>query len=189
MRESARHWLMHGWAEIRRTLLALDQRLGLEGGVFWLTPSELETPDLDLIASRRRQHRLLQSIHCPSVIYSDDLEAIGRAPDLSGGPELCGTSLSWGNAEGPALVVERADQVPAEARDYILVCPSTDPAYTSAMSRARALVVATGGVLSHGAIVARELGLPAVSNVSINRISPGQQLRVDGARGSVTLLS
>ncbi|MBS2035897.1 hypothetical protein JST97_12990 [bacterium] len=188
LRESARHWLMYGWAEIRRTLLAIDARLGLEGGVFWLTPDELGRPDPDLIARRRRQHRLLQSLPCPPVIFSDDLEAIGRAPDLSGGPELSGTGLSWGMAEGAALVVQRADQVPPAARDYVLVCPSTDPAYTSAMSRARALVVETGGVLSHGAIVARELGLPAVSNVNIARIRAGQRLHVDGAKGLVCLL-
>lgn len=188
LRESARHWLMHGWAEIRRTLLAIDEKLELEGGVFWLRPEELENPDLDLIARRRRQHRLLQSIPCPAVIFSDDLEAIGRPPDLSGGAEMIGTALSWGMAEGPALVVSQADQVPEAAHDYVLVCPSTDPAFTCAMSRARALVVETGGVLSHGAIVARELGLPAVSNVAIERIRNGQTLRVDGARGSVVLL-
>jgi len=188
LRESSRHWLMHGWAEIRRTLLALDRALNLEGGIFWLAPEELDHPDPDLIAQRRRQHRLLQSIPCPAVLFSDDLEAIGRAGQ-AGGPgagELLGSGLSWGIAEGPALVVERADQVPATARDYILVCPSTDPAFTAAMTRARGLVVETGGALSHGAIVARELGLPAVANISIDKIRTGQQLRVDGEKGTLS---
>jgi len=187
LRESARHWLMFGWAEIRRTLLALDEALGLQGGVFWLRPEELSRPDPDRIALRRRQHRQFQSIPCPAVLFSDDLEAIGRPPAAfpCGGQELLGTGLSWGVAEGLALVVERPDQVPAEARDYILVCPSTDPAYTAAMSRARGLVVETGGALSHGAIVARELGLPALANIPIERIRSGQKLRLDGEKGTL----
>lgn len=190
LRELGRHWLMVGWAEIRRTLLALDRVLQLDGKIFWLTPEELVAPDLDRIARRRRQHRLLQSLPCPAVLFSDDLEAIGRPlPDRAQiGEQKQGTSLSWGTAEGVALVVEHPDQVGDEASGYVLVCPSTDPAYTAAMSRACALVVETGGVLSHGAIVARELGLPALANVPIALVRTGQRLRVDGQQGLLTWL-
>jgi len=189
LRELGRHWLMFGWAEIRRTLLALDRTLELEGNIFWLTPAELVTPDRDLIAQRRRRHRLLQSIACPAVIFSDDLEAIGRpVASAAAGAQEQGTALSWGVAEGPARVVQRPEQIGPGERGYVLVCPSTDPAYTAAMSRARALVVETGGVLSHGAIVARELGLPAVANIAIGRIRDGQPLRVDGQQGTLTWL-
>lgn len=187
LRELGRHWLMFGWAELRRTLLALDRVLGLEGGIFWLRPEELGVVDPDLMAQRRRDHRLLQSIACPPVIFSDDLEAIGRAvrePAARGRQER-GTGLSWGVAEGTALVVERPEQVPDGETGYILVCPSTDPAYTAAMSRACALLVETGGVLSHGAIVARELGLPAVANLPLGLFRSGQRLRVDGQAGTV----
>lgn len=190
LRELGRHWLMFGWAEIRRTLLALDQALRLEGGIFWLTPEELGAPDLDLVAERRRRHRLFQSIACPAVLFSDDLEAIGRplAEPAALGRQEQGTALSWGVVEGKALVVDCPEQVPDYERDYLLVCPSTDPAYTAAMSRASGLVVETGGVLSHGAIVARELGLPAVANLPISLFRTGQRLRVDGKQGFVTWL-
>jgi pyruvate,water dikinase len=189
LRETARHWLMLGWAEIRRNLLALDRRLGLQGGIFWLHLEELCGPDLDKIAQRRQHHRLLLSIPCPVVLFSDDLEAIGRAPAPSAqGGGLRGTPLSWGSAEGPALVVGHVDEIPTEAQGYVLVCPSTDPGYTLAMTRCLALVVETGGVLSHGAIVARELGLPAVSNIPIHQLASGQRLRVDGQTGLVTPL-
>ena len=77
-------------------------------------------------------------------------------------------------------------EVPLDASGYVLVCPSTDPGYTLAMARAVALVVATGGVLSHGAIVARELGLPAVSNIPVEAVTPGTWLHVDGQSGHVT---
>ena len=189
LRELGRHWLMFGWAEIRRTLLALDRALQLEGNIFWLTPAELANPDRDLIARRRRQHRLLQSIQCPAVIFSDDLEAIGRTvASAAAGAQKQGTALSWGVAEGVARVVHQPEQIGAGERGYILVCPSTDPAYTAAMSRACALVVETGGVLSHGAIVARELGLPAVANIPLGLIRDGQRLRIDGQQGTLTWL-
>lgn len=188
LRETARHWLMLGWAELRRTLLALDQRLGLGGGVFWLHLDELEHPEPDLIAARRLERRLLLSLPCPAVLFSDDLEAIGRVQSAPSSEGLQGTALSWGSAEGEALVVQNAAEVPEEAQGFVLVCPSTDPGYTAVMTRAVALVVETGGVLSHGAIVARELALPAVSNIPVGALQSGQRLRVDGEYGRVTLL-
>jgi phosphoenolpyruvate synthase/pyruvate phosphate dikinase len=79
-------------------------------------------------------------------------------------------------------------QIPAEP--YILVCPSTDPAWVPLFVHARGLVMETGGVLSHGAIVAREFGLPAVAGLpNIHRhLRSGQRLRVDGANGTVTVI-
>lgn len=69
----------------------------------------------------------------------------------------------------------------------VLVAPSTDPSWTPAFLRAGALVMETGGFLSHGAIVAREFGLPAVANLPgiLDRLEPGQWLAVDGDRGRV----
>jgi len=189
LRETARHWLMLGWAELRRTLLALDRELGLEGDIFWLHRQEIDNPDRSLIAQRKLHHRILKSLPCPTTLFSDDLEALGRAtPVKDPGNSLQGTSLSWGSAQGPALVVQQVGEIPAQARDYVLVCPSTDPGYTLAMTRAVALVVETGGVLSHGAIVARELGLPAVSNIAIHEIQNGETVRVDGESGLVSRL-
>ena len=75
--------------------------------------------------------------------------------------------------------------------DYILVCPSTDPSWVPLFARAKGLIMETGGVLSHGAIVAREFGLPAVAGIPDvhRRIRTGQRLRVDGGLGSVSVLA
>ncbi len=101
-----------------------------------------------------------------------------------------GVPLSAGVAEGPALVLEepRTEGLPAEP--YILVCPSTDPAWVPLFVQARGLVMEMGGVLSHGAIVAREYGLPAVAGLPgvQRRLRTGQRLRVDGGCGVVTIL-
>jgi pyruvate,water dikinase len=72
----------------------------------------------------------------------------------------------------------------------ILVAPYTDPGWTPYFLNAAAIVVDTGGLLSHGSIVARELGIPAVVDVgpATRRLRTGQRIRVDGARGTVEIL-
>ena len=196
LRETAKHYLMRGYALIRRVLLELDRRYRLQGGVFYLTPEELPLltagKDLtELIGQRRRRRATTLSLEAPPVLFSDDLEALGRpAPPVEGAEEMKGSPLSSGVAEGPALVLDqpRTDNLPTEA--YILVCPSTDPAWVPLFVRAKGLVMETGGVLSHGAIVAREFGLPAVAGLPdvVRRLRTGQRLRIDGGRGTVTVL-
>jgi pyruvate,water dikinase len=194
LRETAKHYLMKGYALIRQILLELDRRYELDGGIFYLTPEEL--PPLtkgrdfsDLIGQRRRRRTVALSIDVPPVIFSDDLEAIGRPVEVTGGDTLEGVPLSAGVAEGPALVLEEPDPARLPAEPYILVCPSTDPAWVPLFMGARGLVMETGGILSHGAIVAREFGLPAVAGIpnAGRRIQTGQRLRVDGSTGKVVV--
>jgi pyruvate,water dikinase len=75
-------------------------------------------------------------------------------------------------------------------RGDVLVAPSTDPGWTPLFLRASAVVMETGGYLSHGAVVAREFGIPAVVNVrdAMQKIRDGDRLRVDGDHGVVTHL-
>jgi len=124
------------------------------------------------------------------VLLDNDLEAIGRPlPPPTGAVELAGIPLSAGVAEGPALVLTDPSRGTARS-GYILVCPSTDPAWVPLFVNARGLVMESGGTLSHGAIVAREFGLPAVAGLPgvQHRIRTGQRIRVDGGRGTVSLL-
>jgi pyruvate,water dikinase len=195
LRETAKHFLMRGYAQIRRVLVELDRRHRLQGGIFFLTPEELPrlTAGEDLsesIGGRKRRRAAALSLEAPPVLFSDDLEALGRPVVVEGADELHGSPLSAGVAEGPALVLERphADDIPDEP--YILVCPSTDPAWVPLFVRAKGLVMETGGVLSHGAIVAREFGLPAVAGLPgvVKRLRTGRRLRVDGGRGVVAIL-
>jgi pyruvate,water dikinase len=196
LREAAKHHLMRGFAAIRRALRELDRRSRLDGGVFYLTLDELPRlvagEDFSaLIAERRKRRRLLLSLEVPPVLFSDDLDAIGRPPPPpDGATNLPGVPLSAGVAEAPALVLDEPPQGAAPAGPYVLVCPSTDPAWVPLFVNARALVMETGGVLSHGAIVAREFGLPAVAGLSgvTRRLKTGQRLRVDGGSGVVTVL-
>jgi phosphohistidine swiveling domain-containing protein len=198
LRETAKHHLLRGYALIRRVLVELDRRFELKGGVFFLTPDELpylQTPGtreelLALIARRQRRRELALSLPVPQVLFSDDLEAIGRPTEVASEDALQGVPLSAGTAEAPALVLRQpvADGLPEDG--YILVCPSTDPAWYPLFLKARGLVMETGGVLSHGAIAARELGLPAVAGLPevVRRVRTGQRLRVNGSTGQVNLL-
>ena len=195
LRETAKHHFMRGYALIRRALVELDRRYRLQSGIFFLTPEELpkliEGEDVTrVINERRRRRRIALSLELPPVIFSDDLEAIGRPQPIEGADQLRGVPLSAGVAEAPALVLTepRTDNLPEEP--YILVCPSTDPAWVPLFIQARGLVMEIGGVLSHGAIVAREYGLPAVAGLPgvQRRLQTGQRLRVDGGAGTVAVM-
>jgi pyruvate,water dikinase len=195
LRETAKHYLLMGYAFIRRVLIELDRRYGLSGGIFFLTlddlPGLIKGENLSgLITERRRRRAILLTIETPQVLFSDDLDAIGRPAVVEGSDTLQGVPLSAGVAEAPALVLEQPLTGNLPAAPYILVCPSTDPAWVPLFVNARGLVMETGGVLSHGAIVAREFGLPAVATLAgvQKRLRTGQRLRVDGGRGTVTVL-
>jgi len=98
--------------------------------------------------------------------------------------------LSAGIVEAVAWVLEVVAGAQMPHEPYILVCPSTDPAWVPLFVQARGLVMETGGMLSHGAIVAREFGLPAVAGIAdvLRRIKTGQRLRIDGGTGMVQIV-
>ena len=195
LREAGKHYLLLGYAVVRRALVELDRRFGLNGGIFFLTPADLPLliAGADLtpkITAARKLRQTQLSLEVPPVLFSDDLDAIGRPlPVPPDGDKLDGVALSAGVAEGTALVLTEPTAAPPEG-GYVLVCPSTDPAWVPLFVHAKALVMETGGVLSHGAIVAREFGLPAVAGLpgATQRLKTGQRLRVDGGRGTVTIL-
>jgi pyruvate,water dikinase len=196
LRETAKHHLMRGYALIRQTLLELDRRFKLNGGIFYLERAELndliQGKELTaLIAQRKKRRSIALGLEIPPVLFSDDLDAIGRPiPPPEGATQLRGVPLSAGVVEGPALVLSEPVAATDVEPGYILVCPSTDPAWVPLFIPAKGLVMESGGALSHGAIVAREFGLPAVAGLPAihHQLKTGQRIRVDGASGTVTLL-
>lgn len=103
---------------------------------------------------------------------------------------LTGIPVFPGTVAGRAKVILRANDHEQVHPGEILVAPFTDPAWTPYFVSAAGVVMDQGGILSHGSIVAREFGLPAVTNVgSATRvIRTGDLLQVDGNRGRVTIL-
>ncbi len=195
-RETAKFYLMLGYEQIRRALVELDSRYELDGGIFYLVPDELfkliNGEDVkDVIYERKTQRDLLLQIEVPDVIFSDSLESIGMSQAIEKAETYAGVGISAGIAKGQARVLLTPTDIQPSERDYILVCPSTDPAWTPLFLHAAGLVMERGGVLSHGAVVAREYGVPAVANIpnATQNITDGQMLQVDGNQGTVSIIS
>jgi pyruvate,water dikinase len=111
-------------------------------------------------------------------------------PQPAGLPESgvwSGISVSPGIASGSARIVRHPAGAAHLRQGDILVAPSTDPGWTPLFLRASAIVMETGGFLSHGAIVAREYGIPAVANIPgiLNALQEGERITVDGSMGQV----
>src|SRR5690606_14495476 len=115
---------------------------------------------------------------------------LGAVANGDDGTVLSGSPVSPGVVEGVVHVVfdpNGANLVPGE----ILVCPGTDPAWTPLFLAAAGLVMEVGGLMTHGSVVAREYGIPAVVGVDqvTERLKSGQRVRVDGSQGLVTVLA
>ena len=143
-----------------------------------------------------RQARLAaqQELELPGVIMDSPAAEPGAdarrdtaAAPASDGDAWDGVAAAPGAAEGAACVLRTPHDGGRMRRHDVLVAPSTDPGWTPLFLRASAVVTETGGYLSHGAVVAREFGLPAVVNVrdAMRLIADGDRLRVDGAAGRV----
>ena len=105
----------------------------------------------------------------------------------TGGPVLSGTGASRGRATGTARVLAGPHEHERFAPGDVLVCRTTDPAWVPLLTVAAAVVTEVGGLLAHAAIVARELGVPAVVGVpgATSRLAHEPVLTVDGDRGEV----
>jgi rifampicin phosphotransferase len=137
----------------------------------------------------RRERWLTES--CPDLVTEEPDGGIQR-PALASAAQSesaawTGIAVSAGAASGPARLVRTPNDAGHLQPGDILVAPSTDPGWTPLFLRASAIVMETGGYLSHGAIVAREYGIPAVANVPgiLNALQDGEPITVDGAAGRV----
>lgn len=103
---------------------------------------------------------------------------------------MAGVAVSSGIIEGRARVILRLEDANIEAGD-ILVTTFTDPSWTPVFVSIRGLVTEVGGMMTHGAVVAREYGLPAVVSVenATKLIKDGQRIRINGTEGYVEILS
>ncbi|WP_218029617.1 PEP-utilizing enzyme [Thermosporothrix hazakensis] len=132
----------------------------------------------------------LRRKHVPRVLLSDGTEPEARSipPDAQGTITLHGIAASPGHLTGTARVILDPTNARLEQGE-ILVAPSTDPGWTPLFLTAGALVMEMGGPMSHGAVVAREYGIPAVVGVpgATETIATGQTITVDGFTGTVSI--
>jgi phosphohistidine swiveling domain-containing protein len=190
---------------MRKMLIELGRRLQDKGvlmnqdDIFFLRLEEIEPvaqrkADFDIhkvIAARRAEYDKNRSIMPPDVVFGkfDPDKYIPDTVDTNV-ETLNGLAVSPGIATGKARVILRADTDEQILAGEILVAPFTDPGWTPYFVTAVAVVMDQGSILSHGSIVAREYGIPAVVNVghATEIIKTGQTIQVDGNRGIVKII-
>jgi phosphohistidine swiveling domain-containing protein len=201
LRETPKFLLVLALAAMREQLVLVGENLADNGritrsdDIFFLDLAEarrgLAGENLSaLVQQRRAAYELeLRRRHVPRLLLSDgtEPEAVGAIEAADGA--LVGSPASAGVVTSRARVV--LDPVGAHLEPgEILVAPSTDPGWTPLFLTAGGLVMEMGGSNSHGAVVAREYGIPAVVGVpeATTRITSGQLITVDGAAGSVQVV-
>mgnify|MGYP003381953197 CR=1 FL=1 len=201
-REYPKYGMVSRYWVYKQALLGEAARLVAAGvladadDLFFLTFAEVgevvRTQRLDaaLVAERRRAFARYEALTPPRVLTSEGEALAGRYArgDVPPG-RLEGMAVSAGVVEGRARVLQDVGQGRLERGD-ILVTRFTDPSWTPAFVTIAGLVTEVGGLMTHGAVVAREYGLPAVVGVTgaTTMIRDGQRIRVHGTDGYVELL-
>ena len=171
--------------------------LGEKDDIFYLTLQELrdvvstQQADEQLIARRKEAFKSYHALTPPRVLTSEGecLNGAYRRDDFPAGA-LVGLAVSAGVVEGRARVILDMDDADLEADD-ILVTTGTDPSWTPLFVSIKGLVTEVGGLMTHGSVIAREYGLPAVVGVenATRLIRDGQRIRIDGTDGYVEILA
>ncbi|CAM5469103.1 putative phosphoenolpyruvate synthase [Streptomyces spiroverticillatus] len=201
-REYPKYGIVCRYFAYKRALLAEAERLAAAGvlveaeDVFFLTYEEFREvarsgrADRELVLRRREDFRTYESLTPPRVLTSDGEALSGsyRRDDVPEGA-LTGLAVSAGTVEGRARVVLDLADADLEAGD-ILVTSFTDPSWSPLFVGIAGLVTEVGGLMTHGAVIAREYGLPAVVGVerATRLIRDGQRIRIHGTDGFVEFL-
>jgi pyruvate,water dikinase len=209
LRDEMRAAEASGMAAVRAWDLVVAERWVKQGYLtrtedyFWLTMEEIERAivaedDAALylkpaIAARKEAFKGYAEMKMPVVVKDSEmpglyLSDIAVQEVLSG--TLMGLPVSPGQVQGVIRILNEHDTLDQIPEGTILVTPSTDPAMLAFFPLAAGLIVEVGGMLSHGSIIAREYGLPAVSNITDarKRLKSGDRVLLDGTTGVVQIL-
>ena len=203
LREANRHHLMYYATAMRRLSLVLGKRLTEAGclsapdDVFFVTTEEFTelargaSPVRDwkaLVAERRALHQRYEEKTVPDFIpASGDRPSDAGESEEPGGRCLRGISISGGIVEGPVVVVRGRRDIAKVRRGDIVVVAVIDPGMAAMLGLAAGLIAEMGGTLSHGAIIVREYGIPAVVNIprATELLEDGDCVSIDAVTGLV----
>lgn len=164
--------------------------------IYYLTFEELHQVvytnklDYQIISERKDEYKLFEKLTPPRVITSDGEIIAGRYKRENLPAEaIIGLAVSSGVIEGRARIILNMEDADLEDGD-ILVTSFTDPSWTPLFVSIKGLVTEVGGLMTHGAVIAREYGLPAVVGVesATKLIDNGQRIRVNGTEGYIEIL-
>ncbi len=205
LRESPKFFIVRMLGYLRQALLKIGREFVAAGelnapdDLVFLTFAEIkqfaskEKKDWKgLVAQRRESYRreLARSM-IPRILLSDGRVFYdGMSPSAANnGASMVGDPVSPGCVEGLVRVVMDPRQAHIQSGE-IMVCPGTDPSWTPLFLTASGLVMEVGGMMTHGAVVAREYGIPAIVGVdrATTRLKTGQRIRIDGSTGAIIIL-
>ncbi|KUO77561.1 MAG: pyruvate, phosphate dikinase [Desulfosporosinus sp. BRH_c37] len=141
-----------------------------------------------LVTERKVIKEKLESLDPPDLII-DDVASFAKPAQVVSGNVLTGLGVAAGKASGIAKLIYHPNEWSKLEAGNIMVAPSTDPGWTPLFLKVSGIVMETGGFLSHGAIVAREYGIPSVVNIQgvMSIVNDGDQITVDGDNGQIIL--
>lgn len=141
-----------------------------------------------LVRERKETRLLLENLSPPDIIVGETPRQVNNEV-IASSRVLKGVGVATGRASGKARLISHPGEGGKLNHGEVLVAPSTDPGWTPLFLKAGALIMETGGSLSHGSVVAREYGIPAVVNIpGVTKIlHNGQFITVDGDEGQVHL--
>jgi len=202
-REYPKYIMVGYYWVIKQALLREAQRLVSRGvirkkeDIFFLYLDELQKVvdanelDYNIIEKRKSEHEVNEKLTTPRAMTSEGEVLFGKY-ESSGIPDgaIAGVAVSSGTIEGRARVILRMEDIALEDGD-ILVTAFTDPSWTPVFVSIKGLVTEVGGMMTHGSVVAREYGLPAVVGVenATKLIKDGQRIRLNGTEGYIEILS
>lgn len=163
--------------------------------MFFLTLDELADLSQNdwkpLVAQRRALHQAYRQLDVAETFQGAPAVQAQQDQQHLSVETLRGVGVSAGVVTGPCRVVTDPADTAAIAAGEIIVCHITDPAWTPILSLAGGMIVDIGGILSHAAIIARELGVPCIVNTRIGSkaLRTGMVVRMDGTQGTVTVLA
>lgn len=203
LREQWKMELLRPYAHIRYLSQDIGRRLGIGDDIFWLdgddiskltklTPEYVTNEIKSKIARRKQEKENFKSFSFPQIVSLSSIKNIlEEDPTNTNLKTYRGESLSPGLVEGVVLIVEDISSIDLNSieENTILVAEATDPGWTPLFTKVKGIIVEKGGVLSHCAIVAREMKKPAVSGIfqCHKNLKNGQRVWVDGNNGRVNI--
>ncbi|AME05148.1 phosphoenolpyruvate synthase [Bacillus siamensis] len=201
-REYPKYGMVSRYFVYKQALLKEAEQLAEAGiihekeDIYYLTFEELQEVvrtnilDYQIISTRKDEYKVYEKLSPPRVITSDGEIVTGeyKRDNLPAGA-IAGLPVSSGVIEGRARVILNMKDANLEEGD-ILVTSFTDPSWTPLFVSIKGLVTEVGGLMTHGAVIAREYGLPAVVGVenATQLIKDGQRIRVHGTEGCIEIL-
>lgn len=211
-RENLRYQRTRGFGMVRRIFLSIGEKLMQAGSlesardIFYLTIDEIKqvvskekyySDSIRKVAERKKEYAIFETSNLPERLTTSDITAsdllvsdVNDTHDHSGVMELKGIGCCAGIVRAKIVVVHSPDELD-DLNNSILVTSSTDPGWVTLFPTCSAILVERGSLLSHSAIVSRELGIPCIVGIKdlLKIVQTGMEVEMNGSTGIIKILA